>query len=313
MISSTGKRKTRDEELEGAVIDDRLVRHIAQGERVVVSEGKLGEERVARIIESNGTVTHYEGPKGAERLWKVEAYASSSGFRRICRYQGEKGQERLVSIEHSNGHITHYNGPKDQEYKEKVVFKSGNVLYFKGEKRKEERKVKQIDKDGTVTFFRGEPGAEYYWAVLHPLGEYHLYTGPKGYERLFRVVDPGGAVTEFRNLPGLPAPSRERRWEANGTMVDYSGSGPLDAMRLRNVALGVKIRTALERAESLHEKGDCKENCYLAMCDQLKLIHEAATSLFEAATAGHASGVDHPNRLRFQRLGEHDEVPDEEE
>ncbi|MBD38759.1 MAG: hypothetical protein CMB11_00040 [Euryarchaeota archaeon] len=278
------KRKTREEYLEEARIDERLIKSIAVDSRVVISEGKTGEERIVRVVHGNGAVYHYTGEKNHESLVRVDAYAESSGFKRVCHYKGPKDHEVLWLVEHSNGHVTHYEGTRHEEYKKKVVFQSGNTLYFKGP-RKKERKHKQVDRDGTVTFFRGEQGHEYYWAVLHPSGEYHHYRGPKGREKLFRVMDTEGSVTAYDTSMASPKPYRQ--WSWNGELVHYTDANPLADVKSRHEELRASISTALERAEKLHEDGECKENCYLAISNQLGKIHEAAGALFRAAKSGH--------------------------
>lgn len=274
------KRKSREEYLEDARIDDRLVKNIDANTRVVLSEGKEGEERIARIIEGNGTVYHYAGNKGAEALVRVEAFAETSGNRRVCHYKGAKDEEVLWLVEHSNGNVSHYEGPRHQEYKTHVVFSTGNVLYFKGP-RKKERKLKQVDKDGSVTLFKGDHGAEYYWSVLLPSGEYHMFTGSKGQERLWRVIEPSGTMIEYEGTREHPV--RRCAWNAGGQFVHFADDNPLVAMRQSHDQLSSTISESLERAEQLNSAGDCKENCYLVMCDQLGKIHAAASSLYAAA------------------------------
>lgn len=283
------KRKTRGDYLENARVDERHVKHIAVNERVLLCEGKAGEERIKRIVEGDGTVYHFSGGKGAEAMVMVEAYADSSGYRRICHYKGEKDNEHLVTVEHSNGHITHYSGARHQEYKHRVVFASGNILYFAGE-RKQERKAKQVDKDGTITLFEGGQGSEHYSSMLLPNGEYHLYRGTKGHEKLSRIVESNGTVTTYRHDDGLSArepPLRISHWSDTGEMVHHTDENPLTAMMEKNSALKETISSCLERAEKLHEAGDSNENAYLVMSEQLKKIHAAAASLFFEAKAGH--------------------------
>jgi hypothetical protein len=278
------KRKTREEYLDEACIDARLIKSIAVDNRVVISEGKSGEERITRIVHGNGAVYHYEGEKNHEALVRVDAYAESSGFRRVCHYRGDKDVEVLWLVEHSNGHVTHYEGGRNDEYKKKVVFASGNVLYFQGP-RKKERKHKQVDKDGTVTFFRGEQGDEHIWAVMHPSGEYYQYKGTKGRERLWRFMDAEGSVTTYDT--SAASPKRCRQWSWTGELVHYTDTNPLAGIKAEHEKLRERISTALERAEKLHDDGECKENCYLSMSNQLGKIHEAAADLAAAAKRGH--------------------------
>ena len=274
------KRKSREEYLEDARIDDRLVKHIDANTRVVLSEGKEGEERITRIIEGNGTVYHYTGGKGAEALERVEAFAETSGNKRVCHYKGAKDEEVLWLVEHSNGNVTHYEGPRHQEYKTHVVFSTGNILYFKGP-RKKERKLKQVDKDGSVTLFKGEQHAEYYWSVMHPTGEYHLFTGAKGQEKLWRVIEPSGTIVEYEGTREHPV--RRCAWHADGQFVHFTDDNPLVAIKESHADLKSIINESLERVEQLNAAGDCKENCYLVMSEQIGKIHTAASSLYAAA------------------------------
>lgn len=299
------KRKTREEHLEEARVDERFVKQIKPNERVVMSEGKAGEERIKRIIEGDGTVYHYTGERGEEKMVMVEAYADSSGFRRVCHYEGEKGQERLVIVEHSNGHVTHYCGCRHQEFKHHVVFVSGNILYFTGE-RKNERKYKQVDKDGTITFFKGEQESEYYSSVLHPDGEYAVYTGTKGCEKMLRSMDSSGTVTAYAqgDTSVRTMPLRVCHWSASGEMVHYTDDNPLATLKEKNAALNAAISASLERAEKLHDTGDSNENGYLVMSQQLKQIHAAAADLFASSKAGHRIETVDVADPRLQRIGE---------
>ena len=297
------KRKTREEYLEVARIDDRLVKQITAGERVVVSEGKSGEEHIVRILDGEGTVYHYEGEKGAEALVMVEAFAESSGFQRICYYEGPKDQERLVRVEHSNGHVTHYKGAKDEEFKHHVVFASGNTLYFQGP-RKKERKYKQVDTDGTITFYRGEHGEEYYWACLHPHGEYHLFSGAQGREKLWRVVDPYGTVAEYDGTRDTPV--RNCQWNPSGRLVHFNQEdNPLQRIKIANDELKTTVAVALESLEQQNTAGDCKENCLLVMGSKLQAIYAAAADLFEEAKSPHRvstrSGAAQPQHDRIDQ------------
>ena len=299
------KRKTRDEHLEDARVDERLVKQIRPSERVVISEGKAGEEHITRIIEGDGSVYHYTGERGEEKMVMVEAYADTSGFRRVCHYEGEKGEEHLVKVEHSNGHVSHYRGMKQQEYKHRVVFVSGNILYFTGE-RKKERKCKQVDTDGTITLFKGEQESEYYSSVLHPDGEYTVYSGTKGCEKMLRSIDSSGAVTAYEQDGASGRAHRPRvcHWSASGEMVHYTEDNPLKTLKEKNAALNAAISASLERAEKLHDTGDSNENCYLVISQQLKGIHTAAADLFASSKAGHrieAADVADP---RLQQIGE---------
>ena len=85
------KRKTRDEHLEDARVDERLVKQIKPSERVVMSEGKAGEERITRIIEGDGTVYHYTGERGEEKMVMVEAYADTQRVSPGLSLRGRKG------------------------------------------------------------------------------------------------------------------------------------------------------------------------------------------------------------------------------